>query len=93
MSAQFPIPRGALRCPVCEGIDQPGLSHNPNAPYCSRARAEAQLGLDGSVEEVEDPTPPSVRHLFPFPSERGEEGVLRDLDALERAGAGWWLST
>jgi len=25
------------RCPICEGIDQPGLLHNPEAPYCSEA--------------------------------------------------------
>jgi hypothetical protein len=24
-----------LRCPVCEGLDYPGLTHNPDAPYCS----------------------------------------------------------
>ena len=24
------------RCPVCEGLDQPGLIHNPQAPYCSQ---------------------------------------------------------
>lgn len=23
------------RCPVCEGVDWPGLTHNPHAPYCS----------------------------------------------------------
>ena len=23
------------RCPICEGIDQPGLIHQPAAPYCS----------------------------------------------------------
>jgi hypothetical protein len=23
------------RCGVCEGIDAPGLSHNPAAPYCT----------------------------------------------------------
>jgi hypothetical protein len=29
---------GAKRCPVCEGIDWPGLLHNPDAPYCSEHR-------------------------------------------------------
>jgi hypothetical protein len=25
----------ALRCPVCEGLDYPGLSHNTDAEYCT----------------------------------------------------------
>lgn len=31
------VPVGAERCPVCEGLDQPGLIHNSAAPYCSQA--------------------------------------------------------
>jgi len=27
----------AERCGLCEGLDYPGLMHNPNAPYCSSA--------------------------------------------------------
>ena len=30
------------RCPVCEGLDQPGLLHNPLAPYCSESNQESQ---------------------------------------------------
>ena len=25
----------ALRCPVCEGLDYPGLNHNTDSPECS----------------------------------------------------------
>lgn len=25
----------ALRCPICEGLDYPGLSHNTWSPYCN----------------------------------------------------------
>lgn len=25
----------ALRCPVCEGLDYPGLNHNTDSPYCN----------------------------------------------------------
>lgn len=28
------------RCPVCEGVDFPGLSHNPKAPYCNAVEIE-----------------------------------------------------
>ncbi len=59
----------------------------------AKALPQARLALDGSVEEVEDTTPPLVRHLFPDAPASGEQAALRDLDALERAGVGWWLST
>ncbi len=35
------------RCPVCEGVDQPGLLHNPNAPYCTQRKFLLPVGQEG----------------------------------------------
>ena len=37
----------AERCPVCEGVDQPGLSHNPNAPNCIQRKFLLPVGQEG----------------------------------------------
>lgn len=29
------VPPYAFDCPVCVGLDYPGLVHNPESPYCS----------------------------------------------------------
>jgi hypothetical protein len=34
----FPPDPYAFSCPVCEGLDYPGLSHNSEAPYCIKGK-------------------------------------------------------
>lgn len=38
-----------LRCPVCEGLDYPGLTHNPDAPYCSENPAVRDNRRSGAL--------------------------------------------
>ena len=41
-----------LRCAVCEGVDQPGLRHNPESPYCIENDRPLTLGyIDPSDDE------------------------------------------
>lgn len=46
-----------LRCPVCEGLDQPGLMHNPEAPYCTE-NEESEPSFRAWIDPSEDDPPP-----------------------------------
>lgn len=51
-------------------------------------RVQAQLGLDGSEQELPEPEPD---RLFPDPARPGEAGVLADCERLVEAGVARWV--